>query len=206
MKASQLIGHKMAHTTATDIAGEVTDILFDMSLREVAFYLADITTPAGIAPVLFSPSVLVLDDGVLKISAHPDDIAARHDVSLHRQKVALDVGDLPSTFVGPFGNTFSPAMIAAMFNARTDVGRPTPPMTGDGLWFTELKGRALRAHVGDVGHIKDVIFDDHFTLCEGIEIATFEGQSLVTPAANIRSERGPDDALLLSIIHSDISS
>ena len=203
MKVSDLIGLKMAHTTASGITGEITDVLFDLSLNEAVFLLADITTPQGTAPVLFSPTVLVLNDDVMEISAHPDDVMARVDASIHRTKVPIDPTDLPSTFIGPFGNTFSPSMIAALFNARTNADNSTPPVEKDGVWFSELNGHAIRAHVADVGHVTDLVLDDHFTACTGVEMATVDGAKTLNPPAGVLVQRSGDHALLVSIVQTD---
>lgn len=203
MKASALIGLKMVHTTAPDITGEVTDVLFELSLKEAVFLLADVTTPKRTAPVLFSPSVLVMEEGMMKINAHPGDVMARVDASVHSTKVPIDPADWPSTFIGPFGNTFSPRMIAALFNARTSANKPTPPMEEDGVWFSELDGHAIRAHVADVGHVSDLILDDHFTVCEGVEVATADGGTMVNPPAGLVAHRSGDNTLLLSIVQTD---
>ena len=206
MRASGLIGLKMVHTTAPDISGEITDILLELSLKKVAFFLADVTTPSGTAPVLFSPSVLALEDDVIRVSAHPDDIAARVDASIHRSEVPVDPADLPNMFIGPFGNTFSPSMIAALFNARTRVDRPDPPTATDGVWFVELHNHAVRAHVADIGHVDDIILDDHLAVCEGVELKIPDGGKTVTPPSGIHAGRSPDGALLLSISETDVSS
>ncbi|WP_342069835.1 hypothetical protein [Yoonia algicola] len=200
MNASTLIGRKMTHATDTEIVGEVTDILFDRSLKAPAFVLASITTARGTAPVLFSPAVLALDDEAIRISAHPDDIAARVDATIDATNVAVAPGDLPSTFIGPFGNAFSPSMIAALFNARTASERPDPPTDGDGVWFSELLGTPVRAHVSDIGHVSDMIFDDHFTVCEGVEIKTYEQQATIALTKDLQVKRTPDGTLLLAFI------
>lgn len=206
MKASGLIGMKMVHTTAPDISGEITDILFELSLGNAAFFLADVTTPIGTAPVLFSPTVLVLEDDVIKMSAHPDDVKARVDASIHSTSVAVDPSDLPHMFIGPFGNTFSPSLIAALFNARTATDRPEPPTAKDGVWFGELHNHAVRAHVADIAHVHDIILDEHLAVCEGVELKTHDGGMTVTPPVYIHATRSPDGTLLLSISETDIIS
>ncbi len=205
MKVSDLIGMKMVHTTAPEITGNITDVLFGFSLQEAAFFLADVTTRSGTAPVLFSPSVLVLERNILKISAHPDDVAAPVDASMHRTTVAVDPADLPSTFIGPFGNTFSPSMIAALFNARTAVEQTEPPMQHDGVWFSELQNHPVRAHVADIGHVGDMVLDDHFLRCEGIEITTTDGTTKTVSSAAINAARSSDNTLLLTIVQPEDS-
>lgn len=203
MKASTLIHLKMVHPTAPDITGEITDILFALSLKEAVFLLADVTTPRGTAHVLFSPTVLVLEEGIMKISAHPDDVIARVDAAIERTKVPIDPADLPSAFIGPFGNTFSPSMIAALFNARTNEEQATPPTREDGVWFSELEGHAVQAHVANVGHVSNLVLDDHFSQCKGIEITSSDGATTVIPPAGLVAQRSGDDALLLSIVQAD---
>jgi len=203
MKTSTLIGRQMVHTTDHGITGEVTDVLLDISLQEVVFLLVDVVMALGRAPVLFSPTVLVLDGEVLKTSAHPDDIGVRHDASFHRMKVPVNPSDLPNTFVGPFGNTFSPSMIMALFNARTGAETSKPQMQEHGVWFTELRGRAVRAHVGDVGHIRDVILDAGLKTCEAVEIVTPSDQSQMCTPQSLHVRRLPDDTLVLSISQPD---
>ena len=202
-KASSLIGHKMAHDNDPEITGTVTDILFELSLKKAAFFLADVTTPIGTAPVLLSPTVLALEGDVMEIHAHPDDVRARVDASIHRTKVAIDPSDLPSTFIGPFGNTFSPSMIAALFNARTNDERVTPPAEGDGVWFSELRGMAVRAHVADMGLLSDMILDAQLETCKSVELTTEEGQTKSLSPKNILAERSTDNAFLLSIVQTD---
>ncbi len=199
MKASALIGRDLVHATDAAISGRVTDLLFDLSLQEVVFFLVEITAEAGTASLLFSPVVMELDDGVIKTNAHPDDIAHRVNAAVHRTSVAIDPTDLPSTLIGPFGNTISPSLIAALFNARTAEERPKPPGDSDGVWFTLLKGHAVRAHVGDVGHLADIHLDDHLTATQNVEIATAEGAATRVAPSNIHAKRSADDTLVLTI-------
>ncbi len=206
MKTSQLIGRTMVHKTDPAVTGEVTDVLLDIGLEEVVFLLVDVVMAEERAPVLFSPTVLVLDDDVLKTSAHPDDIAARHDASFHRMKVAVNPSELPNTFIGPFGNTFSPSMIMALFNARTGAELPKPQPQENGVWFKELQGRAVRAHVGDVGHIQDVILGPDLKTCDAVEIVTPSDQSRMCAPQSLHIKRLENHELLLSISqHDDLS-
>jgi len=204
MKASELITMTLRHATEDGTSGEVTDILFDNALARSEFVLADITTSLGTAPVLFGPSVLTPKDGILTITAHPDDISARVDASIHRTEVSVDPTDLPSTFIGPFGNTFSPSMIAALFNARTSDTEPRPVEgSEDGIWFTTLKGKPVRAHVSSVGHVHDVIVDESLTTCEAIEVAIGATEGRMVPPTSIQTGRAPDGALVLNITQGD---
>ena len=199
MKASSLIGREFAHTTDNKISGTVTDLIFDLSLGEVAFFLVEVTAEAGTAPILFSPVVMALEDGVVKTNVHPDDIAQRVNAAVHRTAVAIDPTDLPSTLIGPFGNTISPSLIAALFNARTAQERPKLPAGSDGVWFTQLKGHAVRAHVADVGHLTDIELDEHLTASEGVEITTPDEVSTIVSPTSIQAKRTADDTLVLTV-------
>ena len=199
MKASSLIGREFAHTTDHKISGKVTDLLFDLSLNEVAFFLVEVTAEAGTAPLLFSPVVIVLEDGVVKTNAHPDDIGQRVNAAVHRTAVAIDPTNLPSTLIGPFGNTISPSLIAALFNARTAQERPKPPGDSDGVWFAQLKGHAVHAHVAEIGHLTDIELDGHFVVSQGVEITTPHGASTIIAPTSIQAGRTADDILVLTV-------
>lgn len=199
MKASSLIGREFAHKTDHTISGTVTDLIFDLSLGEVAFFLVEVTSEEGTAPILFSPVIMALEDGVVKTNAHPDDIAQRVNAAVHRTAVAIDPTDLPSTLIGPFGNTISPSLIAALFNARTAQERPMPPADSDGVWFTQLKGHAVRAHAADVGHLTDIELDDHLVVSEGVEITTPHGASTIILPTSIQAERTANDTFVLTV-------
>ncbi|MCK0097710.1 hypothetical protein MWU60_19210 [Yoonia sp. F2084L] len=199
MKTTDLIGLKLRHATQEDITGEITDVLFDMSLKRAGFILSDITTPRGTAPVLFSPQVLSLDEGIIVVTAHEDDILARHTTSMNRATVPVDPADLPSTFIGPFGNTFSLSMIAALFNARIDGAKPEVGEDKDGVWMTELVGHAVRAHVADIGHVADMLLDDQFTRTQNVLIKTFAGEFGESPPEAFTVTRVPDGQLSVTI-------
>lgn len=203
MKVSELIGLDMVHTTAPHIKGKITDVLFPFSLQDAVFFLADITTSDAMAPVLFSPTVLALEDDTFKIGAHPDDVIARVDASTQRTEVALDPADVPSTFIGPFGNTFSPSLIAALFNARTGNPNPERPKEAEGVWFSELQGSGVRAHVAPVGVVKDINLDAHCMRCETIQIEMADGAERLLPPAAFHTTRGPDGAALLALVQPD---
>ncbi|EBA11160.1 hypothetical protein [Roseobacter sp. CCS2] len=199
MKATHLIGHDLHHTTDPDIAGKITDIVFDQSLKEAAYFLAEITAPAATATILLSPTVLNLVDDKIEISASAEDIAERIDASIRRTSVDVDPTALPSTLIGPFGNTMSPSLIAALFNARTGPEKVKAPIEGGGVWFTDLKGHAVRAHVADIGHVSDVALRPDLTTCDVIEVAAFDGDHMTLPPANIQSGQSADGGLLLSV-------
>jgi hypothetical protein len=199
MKTTDLIGLKLRHATAEDITGEITDVLFDMSLKEAGFVMADVITPRGTAPVLFSPVVLSLDAEGMTVTAYPDDILARHNASMDRASVPVDPTDLPSTFVGPFGNTFSLSMIAALFNARVDGTKPEIATEHDGIWMTDLLDHPVRAHVADVGHVADMLLDDQFTHTQNVLIKTVAGEFGETPPEAITVTRSSDGQLVVTI-------
>ncbi|PJI84467.1 hypothetical protein BC777_3527 [Yoonia maricola] len=199
MKTTDLIGLKLRHATAKDITGQITDVLFDMSLKEVGFVLIDVTTPRGTAPVLFSPHVLAFNDGCITATAHADDILARHDASMNRASVPVDPADLPSTFVGPFGNTFSLSMIAALFNARFGGAKPAVHEQQDGVWMSELRDHAVRAQVADIGHVADVLLDDQFTHVKTVLIKMFADAFGESPPEAFTVTRAADGQLTVTI-------
>lgn len=199
MKTTDLIGLSLRHATAEDITGKITDVLFDMSLQEVGFVLIDVTTPRGTAPVLFSPHVLALDDGAITTTAQAEDILARHDASMNRTDVPVDPSELPSTFVGPFGNTFSLSMIAALFNARFGAAKPAVGDQQDGIWMTELLEHPIRAHVADIGHLADLLLDDGFTRTQNVLIKTFANEFGESPPEALTVTRAPDGQLNIKI-------
>ncbi len=127
MKAASSIGNDLVHTTDRSVTGTITDIVFDTSLGKSEFYLADVATEVGTAPLLFSSSVLIPDGDAVKTSARPEDIAGRVKSTTARLPVPVDPGDLPSSLIGPFGNTIAPSMLAALFNARNGSDRPELP-------------------------------------------------------------------------------
>ncbi|KQB96057.1 hypothetical protein AL073_12425 [Loktanella sp. 1ANDIMAR09] len=199
MKTKNLIGLKLHHATAKDITGKITDVLFDLSLREVVFMMADVTTPRGTAPVLFSPVVLKLDKEGIVTTALSDDILARHDASMNRTAVPVDPADLPSTFVGPFGNTLSLSMIAALFNARVDGGKPDIPGDHDGVWMTELLDHPVRAHVADIGHVADILLDEGLMRIQNVLIKTFAGEVGETPPEAVTVTKTADGQLVITV-------
>jgi len=199
MNTTDIIGLKLRHATNADITGEIADVLFDMSLKEVGSILADVTTPRGTAPVLISPQVLSLDGGIITATSHADDILARHTASLSRTSVPIDPADLPSTFIGPFGNTFSPSMIAALFNARVDGAKHEVGRDKDGVWTSELLDHAVRAHVADIGHIADISLDDRFTHTNKVVIKTLAGELFESPPEALTVTREPAGQLVITI-------
>jgi hypothetical protein len=199
MKTTNLIGLKLHHATAKDITGKITDVLFDSSLKEAGFIMADVTTPRGTAPVLFSPVVMSLDDEGIITTALPDDILARHEASMNRATLAVDPSDLPSTLVGPFGNTFSLSMIAALFNARVDGDKPDIPGDHDGVWMTELLDHPVRAHVADIGHVADMLLDEGLTHTQNVLIKTFAGAFGETPPEAVTVTKTADGQLVITI-------
>ena len=203
MKTSQQIGKQMKHATNPEVIGTVTDVLFDMALGNVAYMLGEMTTPNGSAPVLFDPAVLAIEDDVVIIHEHPDDVNARVDAVIHKTDVSVDPSDLPTMFIGPFGNTFSPSMIAALFNARSASPRPPAPMDAGGVWMSELQNQAIRAHVSDVGRVNDVMLDDQFTVVTGIAITAADGDDKIIAPDLIAAERAADSNLLLTVVHGD---
>jgi len=199
MKTTDLIGLSLRHATAEDITGKITDVLFDMSLQEVGFVLIDVTTPRGTAPVLFSPHVPALDDGAITTTAQADDILARHEASMNRTDVPVDPSELPSTFVGPFGNTFSLSMIAALFNARFGAAKPAVGDQQGGIWMTELLDHPIRAHVADIGHLADLLLDDGFTRTQNVLIKTFANEFGESPPEALTVTRAPNGQLNIKI-------
>jgi hypothetical protein len=66
-----------------------------------------------------------------------------------------------------------------LFNARFAQERPKPQGDSDGIWFTQLRGHAVRAHVADVGHLTDTELDGHFVVSQSMEITTPDGVSTI---------------------------
>ena len=182
MKASQLIGQKIAHATDPTISGEVTDILFNLDLSQAVYLMADVTTPDGTAPLMISPVVLgPQDEDRLVTTGHPEDIAQRMQAARHRSTLAVDPSDLPSTLIGPFGNTISPALMAALFNARSGKGGIAgAEVKGNGVWWSTLQNHAVRAHVADVGRISEIHLDEGMSHVTGVVLTTAEGSTMTT--------------------------
>lgn len=199
MKTTDIIGRELHHATAKDITGKITDVFFDISLKEASFILADVTTPRGTAPVLFSPVVLALDAEGIVTTALADDILARHDASMNRTAVPVDPTELPSTVVGPFGNTLSLSMIAALFNARVDGGKPDIPGDLDGVWITALLDHPVRAHVADIGHVADILLDEGLTHTQNVLIKTVAGEFGETPPEAVTVTKTADGQLVVTI-------
>ncbi|SFS05004.1 hypothetical protein [Yoonia litorea] len=201
VNASDLIGQHVEHASETAITGTVRDILFSENLRDVLFFLVETKSEDATAPLLFSPSMLDRreNDGMVT-AAHPDDLRQQVAATAPRAALPLDVSDLPSTLIGPFGNTISPMMMAALFNSRSKADRP--PLPGGeamGLWLTELKDTPLRAHVGEVGKIVDVILSDAMDIVEQLSIERAGEDPVVLPHGAVRSWRSADDQLLLGL-------
>ena len=199
MRVTELMGLKLVHNATSDITGEILDIVFRASLEEAEFFLVDVKTSAGTAPILIGPTVLTMVNGQLTLSAHEDDVRSRVAASIERADVPVDPSHLPNTVIGPFGNTFSPTMMAALFNRRRGIDRTALAVEESGVWFSELQDHAVCAHLANIARVKDVVLDDGLLRCDQIELATTDGSPKITTPAEIHVTRAPDDALVLSI-------
>jgi len=205
MLASQLIDTRFHHVSDADISGRITDILIDDTLDDVLFLFAEVTTTEGTAPLFISPSVMNWHAGELQISAEADNVAERVRNVISKNDVQIDYTDLPSTLIGPFGNTISPAMIAAIFNRNRGFDTPRPPDEArDGLLFSELKGVGISAHVGVFGHVTDMVLLDSLKQISGLCLTTSDEEITTFLPEQVNVDRSADGQLLLSAHQSTV--
>lgn len=182
MKATSIIGSTFKHATDPSIQGSVVDVLVDLPNSRCDFVLISVESDKGGAELLFSPAVLFADAEGVTTTAHPDDIAERVATAMARAHVEVNPADLPLSVIGPFGNTISPAMIAALFNSRwAEETRPEVSESG-GFWFSTLIDHPVMAHVTEVGRVSDLDLDDHLTVVTAVMLSTpHDGVKLIKP-------------------------
>jgi hypothetical protein len=86
-------------------------------------------------------------------------------------------------------------MDQALFNARIAQEQGDT----DGVWFTQLRGHAVRAHVADFGHLTVMELDGHFVVSQSMEITTPDGVSSIIAPTITQAERTADDTLVLTV-------
>ena len=116
---------------------------------------------------LLSTGLLSWDEGWQADATREEIEAAELD---HER--GFDLADLPPLITGPFGNTFSPLLIAAGLRAGAEEAAPPHPPEGDGpavhaddltrsldRW-SALRGTPVFARDGEIGPLIDLIYDD----------------------------------------------
>ena len=117
---------------------------------------------------LLSTGLLTWDEGWRADATRAEIEAA--EIGHHE---GFDLGDLPPLITGPFGNTFSPLLIAAGLRAGAeDAAPPHPPAEEDGAAldpedrtrslerWRALRGTPVFARDGEIGPLIDLIYDD----------------------------------------------
>ncbi len=199
VSVTSLIDRPIAHAQTDDITGHITDVVLAADLSHLAFLLVAVETQAGRAPLLFSPTMVFEDDGVLKTSAHPDDILARVEASLARTDVAVNPADLPSVLIGPFGNAVSPSLLAALFNNRSNTDRPElPDSRGKAIWFLHLRGTPVWAHLAHIGAIHDFELDEDLAAVGEIILRNDAGKEIRLPPSQLESHLSAEGKIVVT--------
>ena len=116
---------------------------------------------------LLSTGLLTWDEGWRADATRAEIEAAEID-----HEGGFDIGDLPPLITGPFGNTFSPMLMAAGLRAEAEEEAPPhppaaeePAVGADDLtrqldrWST-VRGTPVFARDGEIGPLIDLIYDD----------------------------------------------
>lgn len=69
---------------------------------------------------------------------------------------------------------------------------------GDGFWFTQLNGHAVRAHIADIRHQTDIELDDHLVLSPSVEVPKPDEVSTIIALTSIEAEQTVNDARVLT--------
>ena len=101
----------------------------------------------------------------------------------------FDLADLPPLITGPFGNTFSPLMIAVGLRAEAEDAAPPHPPEPEGpaldaadrtrrleRW-SALRGTPVFARDGEIGPLDDLVYDDRVWDPEALVVTAVTGRT-----------------------------
>ena len=165
---SDIVG---SHVEADGDRLEVTDAWIDPVGGRLRYVGVDVGGWLSHRTALLSAGLLEWDDGWRADATREEIEAAEID-----HEGGFDLGALPPLITGPFGNTFSPLLIAAGLRAEAeDEAPPHPPIEADGpagpaveaedltrrldRW-SALRGTPVFARDGEIGPLIDLIHDD----------------------------------------------
>ncbi len=192
--------------TAQDASFPIKDIFFSLSDRSMAYLIIDtgqwfdtntvLVSTSLIADILADDRTVTLDADEAKIRSAPrwqDDNSALTDA-------------LPPIVVGPFGNTISPAMMAAMIqqpeHAEGDI------MTDSLDQFTKLDGMDVFGNDGELGRVIDLLLSPktraitHMVVDNGKVLA---GRQLIVPIEKLRHQAAQNTHLVLDLTSSELA-
>ena len=161
---SDIIG---SHVTADGERHAVTEAWIDPVGERLRYVGLDVGGWLSHRTALLSSGLLSWDDGWHADATREEIEAAELD---HER--GFDLADLPPLITGPFGNTFSPLLIAAGLQAEAEEEAPPRPPAADGpaldpedltrrleRW-SALRGTPVFARDGEIGPLIDLIYDD----------------------------------------------
>lgn len=191
MNLSMLLNCAVTNVADPSFDAKVADVVLRESLDEVVWLLLDVTTDDGVRPLFLGPEALAAGDEGLTIATAPDILADQMGDIVSEP----DPRDFPVIVVGPFGNTVAPSMMAALVAARLREARPKAelPETQDSdaiVWFTELKDAPIRAHVGEMARLKDIIVDKSLRHCKAVVLDPVGGKVSQMDLAHVHIARG----------------
>ena len=161
---SDIVGHRVE---ADGERLEVTEAWIDPVGGRLRYVGVDVGGWLSHRTALLSTGLLTWDEGW-----HADATRAEIEAAETDPDDGFDLSDLPPLVTGPFGNTFSPLMIAAGLRAEAEdeaLPRPPdaegPPVDADRLTrrldrWSALRGTPVFARDGEIGPLIDLIHDD----------------------------------------------
>ena len=188
MKLSTMLTSTVSHAGDGTPAGTLTDIVIDPETRRPTHYVVDVATDGAVAPVFFDPETIELSAGFVATTASPEAVASKRDEALEKGEGAAPLEDMPPLATGPFGNTISPLMMAALSTGRGQTGSnpPKPPREGT-YFFTRLVGLPVFDVGADLGTLQDVVLHPHTQDCIAMHTVTADGVAYDFPFELIRN-------------------
>ena len=136
---------------------------------------------------------------------HADVTRAEIEAAEVDPERGFDIGDLPPLITGPFGNTFSPLLIAAGLRAEA-AEEMTPAPEGPALdaadmtrrldRWSALRGIPVFARDGEIGPLDDLIYDDRMWDPEAMVVTSVAGRTEI-PWSQMRRRVDSGGHLLL---------
>lgn len=170
MLLSKMIGAKVSCKSDPELNGSCVDFFIDTANGEIIYLLAHMIEDGRHQPaLLLAKRVELTDRGIIFYDL--GDVSKQIPVDMDAGPV--DLSHLPPTVVGPFGYTFAPALIGAVFNdtvsGYAEIERPSiAPDDQQWHWYSHLTGLPVFDGATDLGVLSDIETRGQQIRCENL--------------------------------------
>ncbi|WP_224825071.1 PRC-barrel domain-containing protein [Cognatishimia sp. MH4019] len=186
------------------------DVFFSIADGTLAFLLVDTGSWLQSDTVLIS-SKMISDISIEDRSIELDITAAQLEAApVWKEDDTIFLDAMPPVVVGPFGNTISPAMMAALIRQRRQEqdSSVAEELIDDLDQFTTIQGTDVFGTDGELGNLVDFLMTPeerkitHMVIDNG---NVLPGRQLVIPLEKLRHKAAQDTHLVLDLTSSELA-